>query len=176
LAVQTVVTGNSTATISFTEVDTTGLISQFQLNQSDRFSPTYANAASGAINTIDLCYAKQLTLSSSITLNLLSGMSTLGGTSASFARVRELWIRVVDTTPGHYVNVFAASSSGWTVGLPLQAEQLTIPPGGLLHLSDPLSFGVGTGLYVPAGSGTFTMLANTSGTVVNVIITGCSVA
>lgn len=175
MAVASVVTGNTRFTSNFTETITTGLTNPQTPTGIITQNPTYVNGASAAINTVDVIYAKQLTLSTSTTINLLSGLTDLGGAAAVFGRVRELVIQVVDVTAGHYVNVFSAASNGWVVGLPLVASQLLIPPGGMLHLADPLSFGGTTGIYVPAGAGTFTISAAVGGTVVNVLIAGCSV-
>lgn len=176
MAAQTNVIGNSRFSANFTETQTVGLISPLSPAVVMTQSANYINAASGAPSTIDLVYSKQLTISGTTVLNLLSGMVTIGGEAAVFARVRDLIVQVADTTLGHYVNVYANASSGWTVGLPLIASELTVAAGGMLHLTDPLSFGTGTGLYVPSGSGSFTIAAAVNGTVVNVIVAGCSVA
>jgi hypothetical protein len=179
------ITGNSRFTATLTQVLTQGTgtnlpISTQSLQASVNQNTTYLNAASGAINTTDLLYGQvhSIVNPTPLVINLGTGgalTDLFGQTITIWGRVRELIIQNTSTVSGHDLNVYASASGGWVVALPLVAEQLLIPAGGMLHLTDPLSFGGTDGLYVPASAGSFA-IASAAGTVaVNIIIAGCSV-
>lgn len=123
----------------------------------------YANA-NGVNYGVDQLYANTASLVAT-TANLHFQTATLKdpfGNTLAMLRIRELIIKNTATTLGYDLLVAASSSDG-IAWLPPIADAIPIAPGGVLRISDPLSYGSGVGrvissttdgLYLSSGSNT----------------------
>lgn len=90
-------------------------------------------------------------------------------------RIRELIIQNNNTTLGQFLKVYSSSSNGisW---LPAVGSFLSVPPGGVLRISDPLSFGGGVGNVVGSTTDGLTLDSGSNTVSFNILVLGCSVA
>jgi hypothetical protein len=168
-----VITGSQRIQTSFTQTKSTGVITPLSLGATIGFTPNYGNGT-GA-NQVDLMYSAAVTLASTTSVLDLTSLTDLAGAAVNMARVRELIIQSTDTTLTKLLKFYAASSNGWTF-IPLVATFLTIPAGGCLHMSDPLSVGAGVGLVTGGASKVITIDSVAQTCTYNIIIAGCSAA
>ena len=151
-------------------------------------SPSYTNAPSGAVNTVDLISAQQLSIGTSATALFLAGASNtmvdlqgvLVNSTTGFLRIREFIVANLATAQGSYVLLYGPASNAWApLAGAVLATPICIPPGGIFHLSDPLSFGSGTypgfGLVAGGTASGFDLKAAVAATPVQIIVAGCSV-
>ena len=123
----------------------------------------YAETNSGLVSTTKTYHFETATLKDPF------------GNTLAMARIRELIIQNTETTLTHILKVYAPASNAIT-WLPPVANFLTVPPGGVLRISDPLSFGGGVGNVVGATSDGL-MLDSGSFTVgYKILVLGCSAA
>ncbi len=167
MAVQTV-SGNVQQNVSFNETGTLALNTAFQYPVSiPSLNFNYIAATAGALG-VDTIYAHQYTLvATTVTIDLFGGsLLSPSGKACVFARVREFFVDVVDTTSTHLINVQAGASSG-VLWLPLAANTLwATPNGGSVHFSDPNSITTAgylvdnTHKNITFDSGAFTVIFN----------------
>ena len=140
------------------------------------FAKQYVNAQ-GVNYGVDQLYALQITLASTtqtIHFETATAKDPFGNTLAML-RVRDFIVQNTNTTLGQLLKVYAPASNAVT-WLPVVANYIWVNPGGMLWISDPLSFGGGVGNVVGATSDgvTFDSVANT--VTFNVLAIGNSVA
>lgn len=126
------VTGNNQVSLSFTQVNSTGLITPLKLTASIGFNPAYGTSGTAA-NQVNLFYAASVTLASTTLALDLTALTDLAGTAVNMLRVRELIIQSTDTVAAKLLKVYAAASNGWAF-IPPVANFQTIPAGGVLSL------------------------------------------
>lgn len=97
------------------------------------------------------------------------------GNTLAMARIRELIIKNTETTLTHILKVYAPASNG-IAWLPPVANFLTVPPGGVLRISDPLSFGGAVGNVVGSTSDGLTLDSGSFTVGYDILVLGCSVA
>lgn len=97
------------------------------------------------------------------------------GNTLAMARIRELIIKNTETVLTHILKVYVPASNAisW---LPPVANFLTVPPGGVLRISDPLSFGGAVGLVVGATSDGLVLDSGSNTVGYQILVLGCSVA
>jgi len=169
------VTGQSSLSFLFTEVLTSGLISQQTLPAAVTLAHTYANGTGAA--QIDVIYAKQLVLTASSPQTIdLTSIPDLSGATVSFGRIREFMIQVVTATFGFNVTLSGGATNPWT-GLLTSGSAMTLYAGVTHYLvSDPTSVGSSIGAVVTSGSKTIKLDPGANNVTVNIIAVGCSVA
>ncbi len=170
-----VVSGNVTLNASFTQTNSTGLVTPISAAALAQVTTTLQNLT-GMPNGVDTLYANQLTLAAAAThINLFSATDILGDTVV-FARVRFWIVQNITVTAGKLCNVYTRTGTDPVTWLPVTTSAaLWAPPGGLVCGYDPISTST-NGYVVGSGAFDFTVDPGANTCVVNVIIAGNSAA
>lgn len=128
---------------------------------SHKTSPNETEMSSGTgSSAADLEYmaARTLTTGSSENLDLAGGLTDRFGTTLTFAKIKAIYIENPSTNSTS-ISFKPGSSNGW-VGGPIgtAAHTVTIPAGGKMFFSAPVS-----GWTVTAGTGDIINIANSAG-------------
>lgn len=170
------VSGNSQASLSLTQIVTSGVVTQQNLPANINQTITYSNGTGAG--AIDLLYAKQLSLAGTATTLDLTSLTDLSGASINFARVRFIWIFNLATTAGYTITVGNAASNAFTGFLSSTGTAVCYPGSssnyGRLIFEDPNSTGGSVGA-VTGGSNKNLKLDPGANTIsCFVVIGGCS--
>lgn len=169
------ITGNVVTNFAFTEQVTVGVLAPQNLPvpiaQTTKY--TTAGTATGECDTI---FGKPLTFVASTPQTFdMQSMTDPVGNSIVFARVREFVVQNTSTTAGYNLTLYSTSSDGWPF-IPPVANEITIPPGGMFVLRDPISSGSGVGLVVTSTTYGFTLNPGSNAITANILIAGGSAA
>jgi hypothetical protein len=170
-----IVTGQVNFTANFAQTPA-GLLVTTPYNQLISDVLQYINST-GVNYGVDQLYAEVNSLASTtqtIHFETATAKDIFGNTLAML-RIRELIIQNTETTLSHILKVYSPSSNGIT-WLPPVANFLTVPPGGVLRISDPLSFGGGVGNVVGATSDGLTLDSASNTVGFKMMVLGCTVA
>jgi hypothetical protein len=170
-----IVTGQLNMTANFQQTPA-GLLATLPYSQVISDVVQYVNNT-GVNYGVDQLYAEINTLASTtqtIHFETATAKDIFGNTLAML-RIRELIIQNTETTLSHILKVYAPASNGIT-WLPPVANFITVPPGGVLRISDPLSFGGGVGNVVGATTDGLTLDSGSNTVGFRVLVLGCSVA
>lgn len=126
-----------------------------------------------AASKADLCFSdtRQLAASANEDLDLAGSLPDAFGTTLTFVKIKHIYIKAAAANTNSVI-VKPASSNGFTGPFGAATHTLTIPPGGYIELSAPVS-----GWAVTAGTGDKINIANSAaGTTVDydIIIVGTS--
>lgn len=149
MAVAQAVTGTLNFNPTFTQVET--IINAVQANFGLTAPALQYINAQGVNFGVDQLYVGAGSLAST-TITLHFETATLKdpfGNTLAMLRIRELIIFNTNVTLGQDLKVYAPSSNAIT-WLPPVANFIPVRPGGVLRISDPLSFGGGVGQVVGA--------------------------
>jgi hypothetical protein len=168
-----VTTGNANVTHAFQTKVATGYLTPVTVNFAINNSVNYTVSGTGD-GQVDLPFGMPVTLTGAAQTFDLTAMTDQIGVVRNFARVREFVIYNTDTTAGHQVNIYRASSNGWNF-LPTATSPMVLTiDGGQILLRDPHSTGSGVGLVTSTNSRTFTLDPGANTVTVNILIMGCS--
>lgn len=146
------VTGLLTCSASFTQIPT-GLLAGSQGFTQTLTSPLQFNNAVGVNFGVDQMYSASFSLASTTSTVHVQNASLKDpfGNTLAMLRIRLIMVLNTETTLTHILKVYAPASNAvpW---LPPVANFLTVPPGGVLLLTDPLSFGGGVGLVTASSA------------------------
>lgn len=127
---------------------------------SHKTSPNETEMSSGTgSNAADLEYmaARTLTTGSNEDLDLAGSLTDRFGTALTFVKVKAIFVENPSTNTTN-LSLKPASSNGFTGPFGAAAHTITIPPGGKIMLTAPVS-----GWTVTAGTGDKINLANSAG-------------
>ena len=180
MATATNVSGSVGLVSGFTEVISTGVISNLNLPANLNLQYTYGNGTSAG--NVDLIYAKSLSLAAAATTLDLTSLTDLNGGAVNFARIREMQIVNLATTAAYTLTIGAAASNQWTTG-PLGTATATAilqPSVGqttgscMLHWCDPFTTGASTGGYVDSTHKLLKLDPGSNTLSCYVLLVGCS--
>ncbi len=178
MAVAQVVTGQVGLSASVTQTATTGQVNPSGNTLTNLIQQVYQYVNAGGVKYgVDQIYAKQITLASTtqtVHFQTATANDPFGNTLAML-RIRDLWVQNITVTSGFDLKVYQPASNG-VIWLPLVATYLPVRAGGLLWVSDPLSFGGGVGNIVGASSDGITFDSGSNTITFNVVAVGNSVA
>lgn len=163
--------GTAQLSAGFNQTVTSGVITSQTIPASIALTTQYQNGTGAG--AVDLIYARQLTLAATPTTLDLTTLTDLSGAAASFARVREFAVQVVDTTTTHVVTLGNAASNAWAPIWGATGTNL-VAAGSIYHVTDPTSVGSGVGYVVGASSKNLKIDPGSNTVVVNILIVGCS--
>lgn len=136
----------------------------------------YTNGT-GAVNTCDQIYAKQTTLASTTqTLHFQTATANDPfGNTLAMLRIHELIIQNLSVATSAFLKVSASASNG-IAWLPLTASYIPVRPGGVLWISDPLSFGAAIGNFITSTTDGLTIDSVANTITFNIVVVGSTVA
>jgi hypothetical protein len=167
-----VVTGTAQLVAGFNQTVSSGLITTQTLPASISLTTQYTNGTGAG--AIDLIYAKQIALVASTPQTLdLTSLADLSGATVSFARIRELVIQVVTTTPGDNVTVGDAAATAFAAFWGATGTD-TVYAGSIRYFTDPTSIGSGVGAVVTSTSKSLKLDPGSNNVTINLLIAGCT--
>lgn len=122
---------------------------------------------------VDQLYAVQLSLAAAATtlhFQTSTAKDPFGNTLAML-RIRDVIVQNTNTTLSQFLKVYVPASNAITF-LPPVASYIPVQPGGMLWLSDPLSFGGGVGQVCGATTDGLTVDPAAFTIVANVLVIG----
>ncbi len=170
-----IVTGQLNMTANFQQTPA-GLLSTLPYSQVIPDVLQYLNNT-GVNYGVDQLYGETNSLASTtqtIHFETATAKDIFGNTLAML-RVRELIIQNTETTLSHVLKVYSSASNG-IAWLPPVGNFLTVPPGGVLRISDPLSFGAGVGNFITSTTDGITLDSGSNTVGFKMLVLGCSVA
>jgi hypothetical protein len=170
------VAGQINLSANFNQVATGDLSGGNPLNEIITDVLQYANN-NGVNYGVDQLYAAKTTLASTtetLHFETATAKDPFGNTLAML-RIREIIVKNLNTTLGQDLHVYAPASNGIT-WLPPVANYLVVRPGGVLRISDPLSFGAGVGQVVGATSDGLTLDSGSNTVTFSILVLGNSTA
>lgn len=175
MAVAQPVTGQFNLTANFQQT-AVGQLTSAPSTQTINDVLQYINAT-GVNYGVDQLYAAAKTLvATTATLHFETATLTdIFGDTIAMLRIRELIVKNTTTTLGSVLKVYAPASDGIT-WLPPAANFLPVQPGGVLRISDPLSFGSGVGNVIGATSDGLVLDSGANTVAYQILVLGCSVA
>jgi hypothetical protein len=174
MSVAQIVTGSVNMSANFGQTDT--IIGPQTINGIISQALQYVNNT-GVNYGVDQMFAKTGSLAST-TVSFHFETSTVNdpfGNTLAMLRIRELIIANTTVTLGSFLKVYATASDGIT-WLPGVASYLSVPPGGVLRISDPLSFGSGVGNVIGATTDGLELDSGSNTVSYQILVLGCSVA
>lgn len=170
-----VVVGQGSLNFTFTQTDSSGLITPVSFPATFSQIMQLANAT-GVLNAVDTLIGQQLTLAAAPTHYNLHAATDIGSNSVVFARVRFWGVQVLTLTAGFIVNVYTRTGTNPVTWLPITTTgALWAPPGGFVCGYDPISVTT-NGYVVGSGANDFTIDPGANTVLCNVVIAGNSVA
>lgn len=163
--------GTSQLSAGFNQTVTSGVITSQTIPASISLTTQYKNGTGAG--SVDLIYAKQLTLAATPTTLDLSSLTDLAGGSVNFARIREMAIQVVDTATTHIVTLGDAASNAFSAFWGATGTDIVFA-GSIRYFTDPTSVGAGVGAIVDSTHKNFKMDPGANTVVINILIVGCS--